>query len=85
MVFGGWLNYGGGTGFVVNLDVQSIYGKHAKLIGTTGGSIKNFKELVNKSDKLKVKVWKRFKLEDGAEALRYVYSNKRAGRIIIEP
>jgi NADPH:quinone reductase-like Zn-dependent oxidoreductase len=85
VVFGGWLNYGGGTGFVVNLDVQTIYNRHAKIIGSTGGTIKNFKEVVGKSDRLKVKVWKRFKLDDAYEAFSNVYSDEKDGRIMIEP
>ena len=85
VVFGGWLNYGGGTGFVVNLDVQSIYNRYAKVIGSTGGTIRNFRKVVGMSDRLKVKVWKKFKLEDGYEAFSNVYADEKDGRIIIEP
>lgn len=84
MTFGGWINFGGDTGFDVNLDVQSVYGKHAKIIGTTGGRLDEFRELTKISDKLKVKVWKKFKLEEGREALELLYSKERDGRIIIE-
>ncbi len=84
VTFGGWINVDGkGTGFVVPINMQSIYGRHAKIIGTTGGPLKDFSSLVRQSAKLRVKTWKKFKLEDGAEALQRLYSEKRDGRIFI--
>jgi hypothetical protein len=35
-----------------------------ELVGSTGGSRKEFRQIINMSKDLKVRVWKRFKLED---------------------
>jgi D-arabinose 1-dehydrogenase-like Zn-dependent alcohol dehydrogenase len=50
------------TGPDVKLNVQSLYTRQIKLIGSTGGTRKELHELINNSNDLKVRVWKRFKL-----------------------
>lgn len=78
------LFFGGITGSNVSLDLGAIYGKHASLIGTTGGNRKELVELASMAKKLKVKVWKVRKLEEGKEALQDLFNKNRDGRILIK-
>ena len=64
--------------------VQSLYSKQIKLIGCTGGTRKEFKEIIDMSKELKVRVWKRFKLEDAKEALQALFCKERDGRILLD-
>jgi NADPH:quinone reductase-like Zn-dependent oxidoreductase len=58
------------TGPEIKLDINSLYLKQIKLIGSTGGTRAELRELIDSSARdLKVKVWKRFGLEDVKEAL----------------
>jgi D-arabinose 1-dehydrogenase-like Zn-dependent alcohol dehydrogenase len=68
----------------VKLNVQSLYSKQIKLVGSTGGTRKEFREIINMSKDLKVRVWKRFKLEDAKEALQALFSKERDGRILLD-
>jgi NADPH:quinone reductase-like Zn-dependent oxidoreductase len=60
---GRWVTFGGLTGAEVKLNVQALYSRQVKLIGSTGGTRKDMQELLDISNDLKVRVWKRFKLE----------------------
>src|ERR671931_2004786 len=64
---GRWVAFGGLTGADVKLNVQSLYSKQIKLIGSTGGTRKELQELVDISSSKELKVWKRFKLENAKE------------------
>jgi NADPH:quinone reductase-like Zn-dependent oxidoreductase len=82
---GRWVAFGGLTGAEVQLNVQSLYSKQIKLIGSTGGTRKELQELVNTSSKqLKVRVWKMFKLENVKEALEKLFAKERDGRILLD-
>jgi NADPH:quinone reductase-like Zn-dependent oxidoreductase len=81
---GRWVAFGGLTGADVKLNVQSMYSKQIKLVGSTGGTRKEFREIINMSKDLKVRVWKRFKLEDAKEALQALFSKERDGRILLD-
>ena len=72
------------TGSEVKLSLDKIYGKHVKIIGTTGGSRREMLELINLCKDCKVKVWKTFKLDEGQEALRHIMNENRDGRILIQ-
>ena len=61
-----------------------MYSKQIKLVGSTGGTRKDFREIIDMSRELKVRVWKRFKLEDAKEALQTLFSKERDGRILLE-
>jgi NADPH:quinone reductase-like Zn-dependent oxidoreductase len=65
---GRWVAFGGLTGADVKLNVQSMYSKQIKLIGSTGGTRKEMQELIDISPELKVRVWKKFDLENAKEA-----------------
>jgi NADPH:quinone reductase-like Zn-dependent oxidoreductase len=82
---GRWVAFGGLTGADVKLNVQSLYTKQIKLIGSTGGTRKELQELVDMSSKeLKVRVWKKFRLEDVKEALQALFAKERDGRILLD-
>jgi NADPH:quinone reductase-like Zn-dependent oxidoreductase len=72
------------TGGSVNLALDKIYGKQEEIIGTTGGTRKELKDLMAIANTLKLRVWKKFKLEDGIDALKSLSSKERDGRILIE-
>ena len=81
---GRWVTFGGLTGAEVKLNVQSLYRKQIKLIGSNGSTRKEFQDVIDMSRELKVRVWKTFKLEDAKEALQALFSKERDGRILLE-
>jgi NADPH:quinone reductase-like Zn-dependent oxidoreductase len=58
---GRWVAFGGLTGADVKLNVQALYSKQIKLIGSTGGTRKELQELIDTSSskQLKVRIWKK--------------------------
>jgi NADPH:quinone reductase-like Zn-dependent oxidoreductase len=80
---GRWVAFGGLTGADVKLNVQSLYSKQIKLIGSTGGTRKEMQELIDISPELKVRVWKKFDLENAKEALQSLFAKERDGRILL--
>ena len=81
---GRWVTFGGLTGAEVKLNVQSLYRKQIKLIGSNGSTRKEFNDIIDMSKELKVRVWKRFKLEDAKEALQALFAKERDGRILLD-
>ena len=81
---GRWVTFGGLTGAEVKLNVQSLYRKQIKLIGSNGSTRKEFQDVIDMSKELKVRVWKRFKLEDAKEALQALFAKERDGRILLD-
>lgn len=82
-VNGRWVTFGGLTGAEVKLNIQSLYRNQIKLIGSNGSTTKEFKDVIDMSGELKVRVWKRFKLEDAKEALQTLFAKERDGRILL--
>jgi D-arabinose 1-dehydrogenase-like Zn-dependent alcohol dehydrogenase len=78
------VSFGGLTGADVKLNVQAMYSKQIKLIGSTGGTRKELKDLIDNHDKLEVKAWKRFNLDDIQQALQALSSKERSGRIFLD-
>jgi D-arabinose 1-dehydrogenase-like Zn-dependent alcohol dehydrogenase len=68
----------------VNLNIQSLYRNQIKLIGSNGSTTKEFEDVINMSKKLKVRVWKRFKLEEVNEDLQALFAKERDGRILLD-
>ena len=81
---GRWVTFGGLTGAEVKLNVQSLYRNQIKLIGSNGSTRKEFNDVIDMSRELKVRVWKRFKLEDAKEALQALFAKERDGRILLD-
>jgi NADPH:quinone reductase-like Zn-dependent oxidoreductase len=78
------VTFGGLTGADVKLNVQSLYTRQVKLIGSSRGTRAELKVLINISKELKTKVWKRFKLDETKEAIQALFAKERAGRIMLE-
>lgn len=78
---GRWVTFGGLTGADVKLNVQSLYSKQIKLIGSTGGTRT---ELIVMSKELKIRVWKKFTLDEAKEAVQSLFAKERDGRIILD-
>jgi NADPH:quinone reductase-like Zn-dependent oxidoreductase len=82
-VNGRWVAFGGLTGADVKLNIQSLYSKQIKLIGSTGGTRKEMQELIDISPELNVRIWKKFELENAKEALQALFAKERDGRILL--
>lgn len=78
------VTFGGLTGADVKLNVQALYSKQIKLIGSTGGTRRELKDLIDNHYNLQVKAWKRFDLENVQEALQALSSKERSGRIFLD-
>jgi NADPH:quinone reductase-like Zn-dependent oxidoreductase len=78
------VSFGGLTGSDVKLNVQAMYSKQVKLIGSTGGTRRELKDLIDNHDRLQVKAWKRYDLDNVQEALRALFSKERSGRIFLD-
>ncbi|MDQ3851390.1 MAG: alcohol dehydrogenase catalytic domain-containing protein [Thermoproteota archaeon] len=78
------VTFGGLTGADVKLNVQALYSKQIKLIGSTGGTRRELKDLIDNHDNLQVKAWKRFDLDNVQEALQALSSKERSGRIFLD-
>jgi NADPH:quinone reductase-like Zn-dependent oxidoreductase len=83
-VNGRWVTFGGLTGADVKLNVQSLYSNQIKLIGSHGGNRKQIKELIEMYIELKIRVWKKFTLDEAKEALHALFAKERDGRILLE-
>ena len=83
---GRWVAFGGLTGADVKLNVQALYSKQIKLIGSTRGTRKELHDLIDisSSNQLKVRVWKKFNLEETKEALQSLFAKERDGRILLD-
>jgi NADPH:quinone reductase-like Zn-dependent oxidoreductase len=88
---GRWISFGTMTGSNVELNIQELYSKQIKLIGSTGGNREEFRELiefVSYSDiinnPLKIKVWKSFNIEKIDQAFEALIDKKREGRVLLD-
>ena len=81
---GRWVSFGGLTGADAKLNIQSLYSRQIKLIGSTGGTRKELRDLIDNHDKLQLKKWKRFDLDNVQEALHALFSKERNGRIFLD-
>jgi len=84
-VKGRLVTFGTLTGGMVRVDLGQLYSKHASIIGITRGNRKDFVELLDLCKDCKVKVWKKFGLKEGVEALKSLFAEDRDGRIFIDP
>jgi NADPH:quinone reductase-like Zn-dependent oxidoreductase len=88
---GRWISFGTMTGSNVELNINELYSKQIKLIGSNGGNIEEFRELIEFvsysntiGDPLKIKVWKRFNLESIDQAFISLIDKKREGRVLLD-
>ncbi len=82
---GRMVTFGVLNGPTSTLHIGSIYTKELKIIGSTGGSRKDFKEIIDITEKnqLRVKVDKVFPLEEIGKAMEY-FSGSREGRVLLK-
>ena len=85
-VNGRWVTFGTLSGPDIKLNLQSLYTKQMKLIGSTGGNRKELQEVIdmaaNKENR--VRVWKKFQLDNVKEAIEALSAKERDGRILLE-
>ena len=88
---GRWISFGTMTGSNVELNLQELYSKQIKLIGSNGGNREDFRELIEFlsysntiNDPLKIKVWKRFNLENIEQAFKALIDKTREGRVLLD-
>ncbi|MDR4510709.1 MAG: alcohol dehydrogenase catalytic domain-containing protein [Nitrososphaeraceae archaeon] len=88
---GRWISFGTLTGSNVELNIQELYSKQLKLIGSTGGNRADLRKLIEYvsysskiSNPLKIKVWKRFNLEDIDKAFESLIDKEREGRVLLD-
>jgi D-arabinose 1-dehydrogenase-like Zn-dependent alcohol dehydrogenase len=81
------VTFGALTGGELRLSISEIYSKQIRLIGATGGTRKELLDLIKLANegKLKVRVWRKYSLDQGVEALSNLFSRERDGRIMITP
>ncbi len=72
------------TGAKTEIPLDKIYNKQLKIIGSTGGTRKELTELIQTAPELRIRLWRKYRLEDGAEALNALFAKERQGRILIE-
>lgn len=78
------LVFGGLKSHASKINIQKLYRRELRIMGVTGGSIREFKELIEKAMNYRVHVWKTFGLEDGRKALQALHSKERDGRVMIK-
>ena len=85
-VNGRWVTFGTLSGPDIKLNLQSLYTRQIKLIGSTGGSRKELQEVIDiaANKEIRVKVWKKFKLDNVKEAIEALSAKERDGRILLE-
>ena len=83
---GRWVTFGTLSGPDIKLNLQSLYTRQIKLIGSTGGTRKELQEVIDlaANKEIRVKVWKKFKLNNVKEAIEALSSKERDGRILLE-
>jgi NADPH:quinone reductase-like Zn-dependent oxidoreductase len=83
---GRWVSFGTLSGPDVKLNLQSLYTRQIKLIGSTGGTRRELQEVIDlaANKEIRVKVWKKFKLNNVKEAIEALSSKERDGRILLE-
>ncbi len=88
---GRWISFGTMTGSNVELNLQELYSKQIKLIGSNGGNREDFRELIEfvsysntSDDPLKIKVWRRFNLENIEQAFKALIDKTREGRVLLD-
>lgn len=78
------LTFGALTGNETQISIFSIYDTHLSILGSTGGTRKEMVKIIENCSKLKVKVWKKFKLDDVKTAIGSLFSKERDGRVLLE-
>jgi NADPH:quinone reductase-like Zn-dependent oxidoreductase len=83
---GRWITFGTLSGPDIKLNLQSLYTRQVKLIGSTGGTRRELQEVIDMAanKEIRVKVWKKLKLDKVKEAVEALSAKERDGRILLE-
>ncbi len=81
---GKFITFGILTGSEVTLDIFELYSKHISILGITGGSREELIKLIKEHKKLKVKVWKEFRIDNIKEAFEEIKNPQREGKILLK-
>jgi NADPH:quinone reductase-like Zn-dependent oxidoreductase len=83
---GRWVTFGTLSGPDIKLNLQSLYTRQIKLIGSTGGTRRELQEVIEMAanKEIRVKIWKKFKLDNVKEAREALSAKERDGRILLE-
>jgi D-arabinose 1-dehydrogenase-like Zn-dependent alcohol dehydrogenase len=83
---GRWVTFGTLSGPDIKLNLQSLYTRQIKIIGSTGGTRKELQEVIDMAanKEIRVKVWKKFKLDNVKEAIEALSAKERDGRILLD-
>jgi NADPH:quinone reductase-like Zn-dependent oxidoreductase len=83
---GRWVTFGTLSGPDIKLNLQSLYRRQIKLIGSTGGTRRELQEVIDMAanKEIRVKVWKKFKLDNVKEAIEALSAKEKDGRILLE-
>ena len=70
----------------IKLNLQSLYTRQIKLIGSTGGTRRELQEVIDMAanKEIRVKIWKKLKLDNVKEAIEALSAKERDGRILLE-
>ncbi|QIW22780.1 alcohol dehydrogenase [Sulfolobus sp. S-194] len=77
------VTFGTLLGAEVSLNLSELYSKHISILGVNRGNRKDFVELLELCKDCKVKTHRVYKLEEGKEALKELFNEKRDGRIFL--
>jgi len=80
------VNYGATTGAVKNLELRRIFWKQLNIIGTTMGTIKDFREMISFIEEKKIKPFidKIYKSNEAYKAFQRMANSEQFGKILIE-
>ena len=83
---GRWVTFGTLSGPDIKLNLQSLYTRQIKLIGSTGGTRRELQEVIDMAanKEIRVKVWKKLKLDNVKEAIEALSAKERDGRILLK-
>ena len=76
---GRWVTFGGLTGADVKLNIQSLYSKQVKIIGSNGSTRKEFKDVIDMSKQLKSEFGKGLNLKMLKKPYKHFLQKKEMG------
>jgi NADPH:quinone reductase-like Zn-dependent oxidoreductase len=83
---GRWVTFGTLSGPDIKLNLRSLYTRQIKLLGSTGGTRRELQEVIDlaANKEIRVKVWKKLRLDNVKEAIEALSAEERDGRILLE-
>lgn len=80
------VTFGGLISMSSEIDIATLYRRELRIIGSTGGTYKEFEKVVMDlaEEKVYPKIWRIFPLEKATYALRSLFDPNRSGKILIK-